>query len=129
MHRNEAQLAGEYRACILAARHAGQVDVGEGIALDELHRRLVAQHLLDHAGNALRVLAQPLQLGRMAQQGQHAVGDQIDGRLVAGDELAHAASGVVANGEPRAQVDRGMRPALGDEPAQCHVAVDCHAAV
>ena len=37
-----------------------------------------AQHLLDHDRDALGMIAQSLQLGRIAQQGQRAIGDQVD---------------------------------------------------
>ena len=55
----------------------------------EVHGRLVAQQFLDHRDGQVRVVAQPLQHCRVAQQGQHAVGDEVDGGLVPGDEQQH----------------------------------------
>jgi hypothetical protein len=64
----------------------------------------------------------------VAQQGEHAVGDQVDGGLVAGDEqqrygaqelsLVHPSGRVIAGHQPGEQVVRGVGPARGDEPAQ-----------
>ena len=63
------------------------VNVIEGNpASEEMHRRFVAQQFLDNPGGQFRLPAQALQDFGVTQQGKHAVGDDVDGRLVAGDQ-------------------------------------------
>ncbi len=66
---------------------AGDVDVVKGApAGQELYRRFVAQQFLDHPDGQVGLAAQALPDLRVAQQGEHAVGDEVDGRFVAGDQ-------------------------------------------
>ncbi|CAH0311223.1 hypothetical protein SRABI128_04521 [Microbacterium sp. Bi128] len=66
---------------------AGDVDVVEGgTERDEMHGRLVAEQLLDHRDGQAGVSAQPLELGRVAEQRQYAVGDEVHGGFMSGDE-------------------------------------------
>src|SRR5207253_1859048 len=65
------------------------LDVLDRDATGELHRAVVAQQLLAAALQQPRVAAQPLQLARVLEQRQHPPGDQVHGRLVAGDQEQH----------------------------------------
>jgi len=58
--------------------HSGNRDIGQGGARTELHRWIVAQHLLDQRDHEVGVAPQPLEDVGVAQQGEHAVGDQVD---------------------------------------------------
>src|SRR4051812_25636156 len=66
-------------------RYVIQCDAGA-----ELYWWVVPQQLLDDGRRLLRVRAEVGELIRMAQQRERAVGDQVDGRLVAGDEQQDA---------------------------------------
>lgn len=63
------------------------LDVVEGVpaAGQKLHRWLVAQEFLDHPGGQIGFVTatQPVEYLGVAQEGEHAVGDEVDGRLVA----------------------------------------------
>ena len=64
------------------------VAVAHGLHRDAdrlLHRTVVAQQLVDGRRVERRVVAPAGELVGVAQQGQHAVADQVDGGLVAGD--------------------------------------------
>ena len=75
----------------LRNRHPRHVDVGERRAVrDELQRGLEAQELFDERHGETRSSAQPLEVLGMAQQRQHPVGDQVDRRLVTGDQQQQA---------------------------------------
>ncbi len=66
---------------------AGDVDVGQRrSSREELHRRLQPKHLLDGPRNQLRPAAQQLDRPGVAQHGEHAMRDQIDRRVMAGEE-------------------------------------------
>src|SRR5215467_14143633 len=63
------------------------LDVFEGGAGGpELDRRFETQELLDSRHDQLRPTAQLLEDVAVPQQGEHAVGDQVDSRLMAGKE-------------------------------------------
>ena len=79
--------------------------VSPGDAAGPLHRRVVAQQLLDRASISSRVLAQVAKLIRMPQQRQHAVADQVRRRLVPGGEQQHAV------GEQLVRVQHSRLPA------------------
>ena len=64
---------------------AADVEVGRGDPARELHRRVVAQQLVDRVGVEARVVAPPFELRAVAQQRERAVADEVDGRLVPGD--------------------------------------------
>ena len=55
-------------------------------AAHALHRAVEAQQLLDRALDEGRIVAQARKLGRVSQQGQHPVADEIRGGLVTGEE-------------------------------------------
>src|SRR5260370_20553562 len=62
-------------------------DIGERRALRQhVDRGFVAQQLLDGAGQQRGRAAQQLQRFGAAEQREHAVSDQVDGRLMSGDE-------------------------------------------
>src|SRR5215831_18233137 len=66
------------------------LDVFEGSAGGpELERRFETQELLDPRNNQLRSAAQLLKSVVVPQQGEHAVGDQVNSRLMAGEEQKH----------------------------------------
>lgn len=67
----------------LAQRPPADRDVLGGDPDDRLGRRVVAGEFLDGRADQHRVLAQPGQLVGVAQQGEHAVADQVGGGLVA----------------------------------------------
>src|ERR1700733_5490338 len=56
----------------------------------KVDRRLEAQHLLDGAWNQLRPPAQQVDGPGVPQQRQHAVGDEVDCRVMTGDEYKDA---------------------------------------
>src|SRR2546430_1941048 len=70
----------------LRERAAVDLDVGGRDARRPLHRAVVPQQLLHRALNQRRIVPQTPELVRMAQEGQQPVADQVDGRLMAGDE-------------------------------------------
>ena len=70
----------------LLDRHAADLGVAGGGAPEVVDRRAPAEHLL-HAGvPERRVVAEPLRLVGVVDQGQHRVVDEVPGRLVAGDD-------------------------------------------
>ena len=82
----------------------------------EVHRRLVAQQFLDQADAQVGLVAQPLQHVGVAQQREHAVGDEVDGGLVAGDEQQDQ------RGDQFAALHPPVRAVVGDQPGQQVVA-------
>src|SRR5207249_4938694 len=70
------------RADGLAAQH----DRPSCAAAKALDRAVVTEQLLDGARGESRVPSQALELGRVPEQGEQAVPDQVRGRLVAGEE-------------------------------------------
>ena len=66
----------------------------------DLHRRLVAQQLFDERDRQLGFVAEPLQDVGMAEQGEHAVGDEVDGCLVARDQQEPSGGHDVFGGQP-----------------------------
>ena len=73
-------------ALLLLHRAAADLHVARGDAAGDVHRRLVAQRLLDHRIDQLRVGLQLGQLGRIEQQQAHGVADQVGGGEVAADQ-------------------------------------------
>ena len=65
---------------------AVDLDVLQRDAPGELHRRVEAQELVDRVADEVGLRAQELELVGMAQECERSVPDQVDGRLVAGDE-------------------------------------------
>ena len=61
------------------------VEVGRRDPPRELHRRVVAQQLVDRVGVERRVVAPPFELRAVAEQRERAVADEVHGGLVAGD--------------------------------------------
>jgi len=79
----------------LARPHStpAHLQISHGEALHVLHRCVVTQHLLDGSADQRRLIVQPVQLVRIAQQREHAVRDQVDGGLdtcTANHQLADA---------------------------------------
>lgn len=90
---------GEHDLAATGDHRAGDVDRVEGEAEGGgLQRSVVAQHLLDRAVDEGQIGAQRGELLRVGEQRQHAVGDEIAGGLVAGDQqqLGHAQEFFVA---------------------------------
>src|SRR2546428_10737818 len=74
----------------LADRPAADIDVRARDARGALHGTIVTQQLLDGTRDEPGRLAQPTELSWMAQECQGPVTDQVDRRLVAGDEQEDA---------------------------------------
>src|SRR5881628_3460769 len=74
----------------LADRPAADRDVRARDARSALHGTIVAQQLLDGTPDEPGRLAEPTELAGMAQECQGPVADQVDRRLVAGDEQENA---------------------------------------
>ena len=87
---------------------AGQLDVGRGDALRQLHRWAEPQQLLDRRGDEARVVAQSLELTRVAEEVQGPAGDEVHRRLVTGAEQQGRRVEQLVVGEPVAVV-------LGDD--------------
>src|SRR5580704_14006819 len=67
------------------------VDVGEsGPGGPKVDRRLEAQHLFNSAWNQLRPAAQQVDGPGVAQEGEHAMGDEVDCGVMTGDEYKDA---------------------------------------
>ncbi len=71
---------------------------------------LVAQQFLDQRHDEVRFVAQSLQHLRVAQQRQHAVGDEVDDGLMAGDEEQFGGGDDVGVGHPT------VRPVVVGQP-------------
>ncbi len=69
-----------------ANRRPRRLDVGQRGTRRQLHGRVVPQHLLDDRRGVLGVGGEALEDLGMAQQRLRAVRDEVDGRLVPGDE-------------------------------------------
>ena len=105
--------------------------VREGAAEERLGRRIVAQQFFHRGGDQARILAQPPELVRVAQQREHPVADQVGGGLVAGDQEQAQHVERLALGQPlalvlhlhqRAQdVVAGLDPALRDNRPEIRV--------
>ena len=63
---------------------AGELDVGGDDAPRDLDRAVVAQQLVDRVGVERGVGHEALELVAVAEQGERAVADEVDGRLVPG---------------------------------------------
>ena len=85
-------------------RAAVDVDIDGGDAARELHRRVVAQQLVDRGGRDRRVVLPPFELRAVAEQRERAVADEVDGGLVTGDEQQHDLVDELVGGEPLALV-------------------------
>jgi hypothetical protein len=93
-----------------------------------LDRTVEAQQLLDGRGPDVRLTTQALELFGLAQQRQHAVADQVGGRLVSGekDQVAGGQDLLVAQGvalflgldHGADEVVPGLAPALGDDTGE-----------
>ncbi len=82
----------------------------------ELHRWLVAQQFLDQADDQVGFAAQPLEHVGVAQQGEHAVGDEVDGGLVAGEQQQRGGGHQLLARHP------ALRAVVGDQPGEQVVA-------
>src|SRR5882724_166194 len=93
-----------------------------------LHGPVVPQELLDGARDEPRRFAQAAQLARVLQERQDPVADQVDGRLVAGDEqedarrdqllLVELVARLLGGDERRQEIAARRGAALGDETAE-----------
>src|SRR5262249_53431051 len=116
----------------LGDRPAADRDLGARDACGALYWTVVAQEFLHGARDQPGRLAKPTQLLGVTQERQRAVADQIDRRLVAGDEredaggdqlvLAQLVSRLLSGDQRREQVAARRGAALGDEPS--HVVSD-----
>jgi len=104
---------GEVEGHPLTSRHRVAADLGvhEGGALESDSRRGPAQDLVDGRGRAF--VPPPLPLVRMLQEGQHAVGRGLSGRLVAGHREDHEEEGVLLTRQ-LLPVGVGLHEAAGD---------------
>jgi len=73
---------------LVAGPHAvaHQVEILGRDALGDLHRAVEAQQFVNGLGDQIGAAAQQRQLVGRAQQGQHAVADQVHRGLVTGDQ-------------------------------------------
>ena len=101
--------------CTFRNRRSRNVDFGQGLAGAEMDRRLEPQQLIDNAWRKRGVLVQPLQPFAMAQQREHAIGDEVDGGLVSGDQQKHGGGEEIVVAHP------SMPFVLGDRKARQHV--------
>ncbi len=111
----------------LAVEHG----VAGGRAAEVVDRRAPAQHLLDRARVEAGVVAQPLRLVGMVDEGQRAVVDEVPGRLVAGHdqgdeeqvqlEVVEAVAVDLGLDEGGHQVVAGVGPAIGGDVVAVHV--------
>jgi hypothetical protein len=81
----------------------GDLRVPDGGAFDQLQRGVVADQLLDRGAGVPRLGHQPPPLVRVPQQGEQAVADHVDRRLVAGHQ------------QQRRRPDELVRPEAGSE--------------
>ena len=80
-----------------------------------LDRAVVAEQFLDRRGDQGRLLCEPLPVLRLAEQGDGAVPDQVDGRLEAGHEQEQRCADELGGAEPLAVFldrDQGGQQAL-----------------
>ena len=67
-------------------------DAGDGHILAripfarEVHWRFITQQLLDRRLEQLRIVSKSFHLGRMLEQSEHSIANQVDGRLMSGHE-------------------------------------------
>ena len=72
---------------LACAQHSSvQLVIHEDPPESRLHRRVLPQQFVDGGRDESGVLAQPRELPRVAQQGQHPVPDEVGGRLVPAHE-------------------------------------------
>ena len=84
----------------LRHRRAVEVHVLSRGPRGHLDRAVVAEQFLDGRGDQGRVFPQPLPVLRLAEQGDGAVPDQVDGRLEAGDEQEQRRADELGGAEP-----------------------------
>ena len=109
-------------------RAAVDLDVRVGDARRPLHRTVVPQQLLHRAVNQRRIVSQPAELVRMAQEGQHPIADEVDGRLMPRDEeqdaggeqlpFAQLVARFFGGDQQAQQIVLWMAAALGEKTAE-----------